>query len=129
MPQESRQKFPRTFRVRVNAVFRGRHGGWKKMGEENLTKDNPPQKKTGFGPPFGWYVFHPLRCRCSVFLHRNPILNTPEALLEGSKHFSGGCVIWYAFLPSEILHPPHLMASSVFFWLFWILAVGFFGAV
>ena len=34
--------------------------GWKKRGQENLTKDTPP--KRALRTPFVWYVSTPLRC-------------------------------------------------------------------
>ena len=42
-----------------------------------------------------------------VFLYRKPRPSRLEALLKGSRNFSGGCVLWYIFLPPYVLHPPY----------------------
>ena len=56
-------------------------------------KGTPPRRR-GFGPPFVWYVFHPLNVVALFFLHKIPQVgpqqSRPEALLEGSKSFQEG---------------------------------------
>ena len=79
--------------------------GWKKEGVENLTNDTPPKK--GFWTP-------PRTARVSVLCFsctKNPRQRRPEALLEGSKNFSGERVLWYAFLPPIRFAPPHITAQ------------------
>ena len=62
--------------------------GGKKRGEENLTKDTPPDNEL-LGPlclPLSGAFSTPLRCRCPVFpVEKSKIEHTgPEARLEGT---------------------------------------------
>ena len=71
--------------------LRGRHGG--------------VEKREGGGKPHELVrcAFHPLRCRCSVF----PVQESKARSSFGRvQKFSGERVLWYAFLPPYVLHPP-----------------------
>ena len=73
------------------------------MSRKNLTKDS--QKRVLNPPSFG--TFSPASGVIALsFLYRNPRLSTPEALLEGSENYSGGCIVWYFFFPPYVLHRP-----------------------
>ena len=36
----------------------------------------------------------------------SPRLSGPRSSFGGVQNFSGGCVLWYVFLPPYVLHPP-----------------------
>ena len=106
----------RTVVSRISAFelpeFRERHGGWKKGGGGKPHEGQPSQK--GFWTPLRSVRFPPLSGAMALFfLYKRPHLSRLEALLEGLRNFSGGCVLWYVFLPPYVLHPPHIMAQGV----------------
>ena len=84
---------------RSTSKIRGRHGGVENRGGRKTSRTTP-LPKTGFGQPFVWYVFQPPSgVFVLFFMYRNSKLSTPEALLEGSEFYSGGCAGWCIFIP------------------------------
>ena len=87
--------------------------GWKKRGEENLTKDTPPKKSC-------WtalvrYVFHPPGCHCSCFPVQRAKTEQTRSLFGRVQKF-----IWRARslvrFPTPILFaPPHIIAQLLGF--------------
>ena len=83
-------------------------GGWKKRGGCKTSQMTPLPKRS-FGPPPPLYgTFSTcVRCQCSVF----PVQKSPISSFGGVQKFSGECVLWYAFLPPYVLHPPIFTAQ------------------
>ena len=94
--------------------FRGCHGGVEKEGEGKPHECHPSQIKKGFWTPPRTVRF-PLPSSVSAlfFLYKNPRQSRTEALLEGSKRASGERVLWCAFLPPYVLHPPNIAAQEI----------------
>ena len=109
-PGNIRQNHPFSTIFRQHQFQRTPWGGWKKRGEENLTKpvtkDTLPKtlRLVHFPPPSGVVALF-------FLLHRSPRLSTPEALLEGSEKLSGGWFVWYVFLPTIRFAPPDIMGQ------------------
>ena len=71
--------------------FRGRHGGVEKRGGRKTSRMTPLPKR-GFGPRLVRYVFHPLRCQCSVFPVQESATEQTRSSFGGVQNFSGGHV-------------------------------------
>ena len=83
---------------------RGRHGGVERKGGGTFTKDNPPRK--GLGTSLVQYVFQPPRVSVLCFLPaQESTTQQTRRSFGGVQKFSGGCVLWYVFLPPYVLRP------------------------
>ena len=76
-----------------------KRGGWK-------TSRMTPLPRRGFGHPLVRYVFHPLRCQCSVFPVQMSTTEQTRSSFGGVQKFPGERILWYVFLPPYVLHPP-----------------------
>ena len=80
-------------------------GVWKKEGGRKPHERYPSWKQV-LDPPFVWYVFHPPRGLLLCFLCTE-LQDWAHQKLFWSETFSGGCIVWCAFLP------PYLESSKI----------------
>ena len=87
---------------------RGRRGGWTKKGGWKTSRMTPLPKK-GFWtppPPLIRYVFHPLRCQCSVSpVQKSTTEQTRSSFFWRGPKIFGRARAMYVFLPPYVLHP------------------------
>ena len=95
--------------VSKEMLLRVRQGG----GRGGRKTSRRTRKRVFDPPPLIWYAFQPPSGVIPLlFLYKNPRLSRPEALLDGVQKFSGGCILWYVFLPPYVLQAPRILAQT-----------------